>query len=87
MARPDEPVFLERQSYRRRRLTDAAKILPIIGLVLMFLPLLWGGEGRTAGGLVYIFAVWAILICVGGALSFRLSDSEPEDTPPEDRVG
>ena len=87
MARSDEPVFLERQSYRHRRLSDAAKLLPIVGLVLMFLPLLWIGEGKTAGGLIYIFTVWAILIAVVGILSRRLVDSEPEDTPPEDRVG
>ena len=87
MARVGEPVYLERQSYRRRRLTDAAKLLPVVGLVLMFLPMLWSGEGKTAGGLIYIFAVWAILICIGGALSYHLGDSEPEEMLPEDRVG
>ena len=38
MGRRPEPVFLERQSYRRRRLGDAAKFLPFVGLVLFLLP-------------------------------------------------
>nr|WP_294614957.1 hypothetical protein [uncultured Roseovarius sp.] len=34
------PVFLARRTYRRRRLADGARLLPVIGTVLFFIPLL-----------------------------------------------
>lgn len=67
-------VFLERQSYRRRRLVDVARLLPLLGVILLLVPLLWPGsdENAVASGraavlpmseaISYIFAVWAILI-------------------------
>lgn len=73
-----QPVFLERESYRRRRLGDAAKVLPVIGIVLFLMPLLWAGRGSTAGGLVFLFIVWAILIFVMAVLSRKLADTEPK---------
>ncbi|MEY8830492.1 hypothetical protein AB9K34_19140 [Sedimentitalea sp. XS_ASV28] len=70
-ARMRPSVFLERQSYRRRRLMDAARILPLLGAVLFALPLLWpsvsDGAAQDAGvtmsaAIVYVFSVWAALI-------------------------
>lgn len=65
-------VFLERQSYRRRRLMDAARILPLLGALLFALPLLWpmsapdnatGDAGvAMSGAIVYVFSVWTVLI-------------------------
>ena len=74
MRRPRAPVFLERRSYRRRRLGDAARLLPLFGLVLVLLPLLWspdttGAARLTAWEGVYLFAVWAVLILVAAILS------------------
>ena len=77
MSRPPEPVFLERQSYRRRRVGDAAKCLPVVGLVLLLLPVLWAGEGRTAGGIIYVFSVWAILIACSAVIARKLSNFDP----------
>lgn len=58
-------LFLERKSYRRRRLMDAAKLFPIIGAVLFSLPLVWQ-SGETTVPLsqvfVYVFIIWAGLI-------------------------
>jgi hypothetical protein len=88
MARPPEPMFLQRQSYRWRRLGDAAKMLPILGLVLVLLPVLWAGTARTAGGIIYLFTVWAFLIGVAAVLSRRLGRAEPgQDSPAEDVPG
>ena len=88
MSRPPEPVFLERQSYRRRRLSDAARMMPILGLVLIFVPLLWAEEATTANGILYIFSVWAILIAVTRVISRRLSDYNPfEKSPDGDDAG
>ena len=78
MNRPPEPVFLERRTYRLRRLGDAARLLPVIGLVLLFVPILWGPEATTHTGLIYLFSVWAVLILAVFLLSRRLMAAERE---------
>lgn len=46
-----EPLFLARQTYRRRRVADAARLLPVLGGALLFmLPLLGGAAGAGDGG-------------------------------------
>jgi hypothetical protein len=75
-ARPGRPaLFLERTSYRRRRLMDAARLLPVLGLFLFLLPLIWP-ESREpdaeaalvmSDALLYIFASWAGLIALAAA--------------------
>ena len=84
--RPPEPLFLARQSYRRRRLGDAARVLPIVGTVLFLLPVLWA-EAGTRSGLVYIFSVWALLILVVAPISARLTDTVPEEDTEGTRTG
>jgi hypothetical protein len=78
MKRPRAPLFLERRSYRRRRLGDAARLLPVFGLILVLLPLLWSPDATGAARLtawegVYLFAVWALLIVVAAILSRALA--------------
>lgn len=77
MARTTEPLFLARDSYRRRRLADAARVLPVLGFILMVLP---GMLTSTTVALVYVFTVWAILILIMIVLSRRLSRQDIEDT-------
>lgn len=74
MSRPPEPLFLARQTYRRRRLGDAALFLPAFGVALLLLPILWADDASTRGGIVYIFSVWAILIALVFPISMRLSE-------------
>ncbi len=68
MARgPSSPVFLERRSYRRRRMQDAQRLLPVLGLVLWMVPVLWpsGDEAapvRMSDAIYYVFGVWCVLI-------------------------
>lgn len=73
MARPVRPLFLERASYRRRRAADAARLLPVIGLMLLAVPLLWPQQGaETVPGsraITYIFGVWVLLIAGAWGLS------------------
>ncbi|WP_424979086.1 hypothetical protein [Leisingera sp. S232] len=61
----------ERQTYRRRRLMDISRLLPVLGALLLALPLLWpeaSAHPATRGGvsmsaaIIYIFAVWIGLI-------------------------
>lgn len=66
MPQTGQPLFLARRSYRRRRLMDAARLLPVLGVVLILLPGLWHPAETVApdtgrGGL-YLFAVWIGLI-------------------------
>jgi hypothetical protein len=86
-------VFLERQSYRRRRLMDAARMLPAIGAVLFTVPLLW--PNPKAGALVdagiaavpmsnaiyYVFSVWAILIAVSFLFGLSARHWGQNETP------
>ncbi|MCK8462856.1 hypothetical protein MUY35_03220 [Aliiroseovarius sp. S1339] len=67
-----EPLFLARQSYRRRRLEDAARLLPILGVFLFLLPLLATGAG-TAGQGMYLFAAWFGLIVATAMISRGLN--------------
>jgi hypothetical protein len=74
---PRNQVFLERRSYRMRRLADAARLLPVLGLLLCLLPIFWqpevSGKPRlTAWDGLYLFAVWLGLIALSAILSRRL---------------
>lgn len=76
---PPPPVFLERQSYRRRRLADLARLLPLFGALLFAVPLLWTGDSptgqmATSTATIYIFSIWAGLILVNAVFG-RLARS------------
>ncbi len=69
------PLFVERHTYRRRRLMDAIRALPVLGVVLWMLPMLWALPGagmRGAAALIYLFAVWIGLIALAGGLLLAL---------------
>ena len=81
MTEPIEPLFLARQTYRRRRLMDALRLLPWLGIFLFGLPLLWRAHA-TASGLLYIFGAWVVLILLSFLLVRRfLNDPEAETGP------
>ena len=66
------PLFLARAVYRRRRLRDAGRLLPVLGLLLLVLPGLGQGNTESAGQTaIYIFVVWALLIAAAAALAHR----------------
>jgi len=83
-----KPEFLERAMYRRRRMADAARILPILGIVLLALPMLWssktGEGGLTTHVMGYIFGVWIVLAALAAALSTYLAPHDSEAAPDED---
>lgn len=82
------PKFLEREAYRRQRLRDGARLLPVFGAGVLLLPDLLLSDpdvarGATAQGMVYFFAVWGALILLGFALSrLLLRDLGAETRPP-----
>ncbi|MFW8593332.1 hypothetical protein [Cribrihabitans neustonicus] len=69
-------VLTERQTYRRRRLMDIARLLPVLGALLFAVPLLWpdpdpypapdvpAGMPMSAA-ITYVFVIWALLIAAG----------------------
>ena len=77
------PQFLARRAYRRRRLIDAARFLPLLGSFLFLLPIFWSpqdtGTADTAMGGLYLFGVWFGLVVVAAALSQALERPESGD--------
>ena len=87
-------VFLEQETYRRRRVMDAARLLPLLGVALFALPLLWpkpgdpGGEGTSvtmSSAVLYIFGVWALLIILSFMFGLKSRGWGPGEanTPPD----
>lgn len=88
------PLFLERQIYRHRRLIDAAKWLPLAGLLLFVVPALLVGTpgpasqgGTTAVRLVYFFFVWLCLIAICAVIVNGLSKGEDLNRGPSEPQG
>lgn len=91
MPQTGPPLFLARRSYRRRRLMDAARLLPVLGVVLILLPGLWHPAetvvSDTGRGGLYLFAVWIALIVAAFAIARGLgpgldAEDQPEKGPP-----
>lgn len=92
-------LFLERRTYRRNRLQDAARLLPLLGAVLLFGPVFIRTEEAPATGvtdaaapaatgldawLVYYFCVWAGLIAITFLVNRALLRMTPDiDALPE----
>lgn len=83
MNMPQQPAFLERKSYRRRRMADAARLLPFAGAVGFVMPLMWRADvstgAETARGGLYLFVVWFLLIALALLLSRRLRSRADDD--------
>ncbi|MGC1506203.1 MAG: hypothetical protein WA782_18945 [Sulfitobacter sp.] len=85
------PLFLERQSYRLRRLMDAMRLLPLLGVALWMVPLMWplpdeanGRDGvAMSTALQYLFGVWLILVVMRWLLwrKTRLQPAPQRDAP------
>lgn len=90
---PEVRLFLERRSYRRRRMMDAVRILPLLcTLLFLIVPLMWPkGEAAAAMPLStaiwYLFTVWVLAITATFGLWLRIrrsdadADAEPEAAP------
>lgn len=86
MSAPKDPLFVERRTYRRRRMADAVRLLPFLGASLLLIPILWIGapEGRgigTATAMLYVFGVWIGLAGLALACSLRLRPEPPAADP------
>lgn len=88
MQRPRSPLFLAPASYRRRRLADASRLLPVLGIILLFLPLMWTETSDlrlTSGHVIYFFGVWFFLVLLAAAFAPGLQAGDgTEDGSGED---
>lgn len=81
MAKRDRtPMFLARRAYRRRRLIDAARLLPVFAGFLVLVPLLWddgtGGAPVMAQHAAYLFVIWALFVLIAAALAVALRPAD-----------
>lgn len=83
MTKRPAPVFLARRSYRQRRMADAARLLPFVGVFLLLLPILWQPRATaapdTVRGVVYLFGIWTLLILAARFLAPRVMAAPAED--------
>jgi hypothetical protein len=88
MIDPPRPMFVARDTYRARRTMDAARLLPLLGAILLlgFLPLL-RVKGRAAeiggsssGTMLFMFAVWVLLIAVAAWMARPLRQIDQADS-------
>lgn len=85
MAKARPSVFLERKSYRQRRIRDAARLMPFLGAMLWGVPVLWAEPGpygiSTSRAMLYIFGVWVLLAIVSFGLSRWLEPDTDSEKP------
>ena len=75
MTPPRQRLFVERPTYRRRRILDAMRAMPVLGLLLWLVPLLWsasGNEVSATSALIYLFGGWIGLVVVSAGLIVAL---------------
>ena len=84
MSAPREPLFLARETYKRRRLRDAARVMPVLGVLLFAAPVVWPETG-TAEAWRYLFLSWLLLIVVAYWIGRRLMRAERADRAGGDR--
>ncbi|SLN14319.1 hypothetical protein PSA7680_00314 [Pseudoruegeria aquimaris] len=91
MKEPQKSVFVARETYRQRRTMDAARLLPLFGILALLLPLFWSetvtAERGTSRGIVYLFSVWIVLILCAAYLSRRLRSVLRKDESDGDAGG
>tara|TARA_R110000787_G_scaffold67990_3_gene152182 strand:- start:217 stop:489 length:273 start_codon:yes stop_codon:yes gene_type:complete len=81
---PEARLFLERRSYRKRRIMDAVRMLPFLcALLWIVVPAMWptgvpaGTATSLSTALWYIFTVWVLAITATFALWRRTGETEP----------
>lgn len=71
-SKASEYVYLERRRYRTRRIIEALEVLPVLGIVLFGVPLLWSEGVKTSDAMIYFFSVWLALVFAAVWLARRL---------------
>jgi hypothetical protein len=76
---PEARLFLARRSYRRRRIMDAVRMLPLLCTLLwLVVPTMWpntaaqGAQTTMSTAIWYLFVVWVLAITASFALWRRI---------------
>ncbi len=80
-------LFLEPQPYRRRRLIDAARLLPVFGMFLLIIPpglLRATKDANTTSMLIYLIVVWAAMIFIAALLGRFMRATDAPSMPSSD---
>jgi|SaaInlStandDraft_1057018.scaffolds.fasta_scaffold59412_3 ACR3 family arsenite efflux pump ArsB len=90
MSLPSTPSkFLEQSRYRQRRMMDALRLLPVLGLLLWLFPIFWptglnvsnnNDPVSTSSAVIYVFLVWGILILLSSILRWCLRHTLEQET-------
>ncbi|MEP5758871.1 MAG: hypothetical protein ABJ327_06080 [Litoreibacter sp.] len=66
-------LFFESAIYRRNRLIDAARMMPLLAVVLFVFPALLAFDGvTTSSRWIFFFVVWTLLIAATAVLSHAI---------------
>ena len=72
-------LFFENAVYRRNRLIDAVRLLPVVGFFLFIMPAIFTtGSAPTAARWVFLFVVWVLLIVTAAFISGALKKNETD---------
>ena len=74
------PIFFAPRSYRRRRLGEAARLLPVLGAALFLLPALGLAPEDGGARLLFVGAAWLVLIAAAAAIA-RVLGRDPKARP------
>jgi hypothetical protein len=84
---PEGRLFLERRSYRKRRIMDAVRMLPFLcALLWIVVPAMWptgvpvGTATPLSTALWYIFTIWVLAITASFALWRRIGGADDADS-------
>ncbi len=83
-----KPIYLERRSYRLRRLSEGLLFLQFLTFALWILPFLWqSSDTRGLNTILWIFGVWMIAIVVSLVINriLHVSDNDHAEigNPPD----
>lgn len=78
------PLFLEHRNYRRRRMLDAVRLLPFVGVILFLAPALMPRvtEMSLSGRVIYLFVAWSGLILAIALTTRTITGAEAEPRSP-----
>ena len=84
MSGGNSPRFLDIQSYRKKRRADAARILPLLGAILLIFPFPFlfvkDTDPDSAVALsAYLFLIWIGMVAATFLLSHQLRDRREKD--------
>lgn len=73
-------LFLGRTAYRRRRLAEAARLVPVLFATLVLVPPIWLPQYFSfARGAVWLVLCWTLTIAVTAGLHRALGRASAED--------